>query len=427
MRVLPYSASASAARVRKADRPRRMGAVTLALSVMVFLLNALGANVCAQTRDDAALSGAWERTLNRVDAALKTPQVDSKTLDAFAQDLDQIAEKARVLAAGARQAADETTRLIDTLGPAPAADAPPEPADAAARRKALNEALGAHRAQLAAAEYTTSRALTLQSELAQHFREAFFDRIVRRYPSPLQAERALGAVPRFIDHLGVLVRAPVEWFRALPLEKRAKVWLDWRAFMLAVAIVAGWFARRLLLRRLGPDPATPQPSYARKFVAAIASAVGEGIMPAGLLLVILLRVRTDPTMISGLPADVVAAACMTVMLLLLSRAVSGAILRPELPAWRVTRLFEGSAKRLHRRVLLLTGIIAVDVFLRTASAGLPLDPQMAIPVGFVLLTLEVIGIVYLTRSSAWQFVPRAQTDAQDESNRRRAAALGTEA
>jgi small-conductance mechanosensitive channel len=404
-----------------------MAVAALALSVLILLLTALGADVSAQTQDDAALSGAWERTLNRAEAALKTPQVDTKALAAFAQELDQIAEKARALATDARQAADETARLIDTLGPAPAADAPAESADAAARRKTLSDALAAQKARLAAAEYSTRRALSLQGELTQHLRDAFFGRILRRYPSPLQAERALGAVPKFLDHVGVLIRAPVDWLRALPAEQRAKVWLDWRAFMLAVAIAAGWFARRLLLQRFGPDPANPQPSYARKFVAAIASAVGEGIMPAGLLLVILLRVWTDPAMISGMPADVIAAACLSLMLLLLSRAFSGAILRPELPAWRVTRIVEDSAKRLHRRILLLTGIIAVDIFLRFASESVPLDPQMAIPVGFVLLAIEAIGIVYLTRSSAWQFEPREQATTQVERNQPPAAAAEPEA
>lgn len=421
MRVLPFLAA------RESDRPRRVVAAALALSVLVFLLTALGANVSAQTDDDSALIGAWERTLDRVEAALKTPQVDAHALTAFSRDLDQIAERARSLAAHARQGMDETTRLLETLGPAPAADAPPEPGDAATRRKTLSEALAAQKARVAAAEYTTTRALTLQSELTQNLREAFFDRILRRYPSPLQAERALGAVPKFLSQLGVLLRAPVDWIRALSAEQQAKVWLDWRAFMLAVAIAAGWFARRLLLQRLGPDPTIPQPSYARKFVAAIASAVGEGIVPAGLLLVILLRVWTDPAMISGLPADVVAAGCLSLMLLLLSRALSGAILRPELPAWRVTRIVEDSAKRLHRRILLLTGIIAIDVFLRFGSASIPIDPQMAIPVGFVLLAFETIGIVFLTRSSAWQFEPRQQTAALDELSRgQQAAAPATE-
>ena len=418
MSVLP----SSAVRVWEPDRPWRVAAAALALSVLVLFLTALGADVSAQTQDDAAVSAVWERALNRVEAALETPQVDAKTLEAFSRDLDQIVEQARGRGDGARQAVDETTRLIETLGPPPAADAPPEPTDAAARRKALNEALAAQKARLAAAEYSTRRALSLQGELTQHLRDAFFDRILRRYPSPLQTERALGAVPKFLDHMGVLVRAPIDWFRSLPAEQRAKVWLDWRAFMLAVAIAAGWFARRLLLRRFGPDPATPQPSYARKFVAAIASAVGEGIMPAGLLLVILLRVWTDQAMISGMPADVIAAACLSLMLLLLSRAFSGAILRPELPAWRVTRIVEDSAKRLHRRILVLTGIIAVDIFLRFASDSVPIDPQMAIPVGFVLLATEAMGIVYLTRSTAWQFEPRQQTDTADERSRRQQAA-----
>ncbi len=399
-----------------------MAAAALTLSVLVFLLTLLGADVSAQTDDDSALTDVWERTLNRVEAALKTPQVDAQALSAFSRDLDQITEKAHTLAARARQGMDETTRLLETLGPAPAADAPPEPADAASRRKTLSEALAAQKARLAAAEYTTTRALTLQGELTQNLREAFFDRILRRYPSPLQAERALGAVPKFLNQLGVLLCAPVDWFRALSTDQRAKVWLDWRAFMLAVAIAAGWLARRLLLQQLGPDPANREPSYARKFVAAIASAVGEGIVPAGLLLVILLRVWTDPAMISGLPADVIAAGCLSLMLLLLSRALSGAILRPELPAWRVTRIVEDSAKRLHRRILLLTGIIAVDVFLRFGSASVPLDPQMAIPVGFVLLAFETIGIVFLTRSSAWQFEPRQQSAILDERSRGQQAA-----
>ncbi|HOT83148.1 MAG TPA: hypothetical protein PLQ12_07575, partial [Candidatus Defluviicoccus seviourii] len=277
MRVLSFLA------VRKSDRPRCVAAAALTLSVIVFLLTLLGTDVSAQTDDDSTVIGAWERTLDRVEAALKTPQVDAQALTAFSPDLDQIAEKARALATRARQGMDETTRLLETLGPAPAADAPPETGDAASRRKTLSEALAAQKARLAAAEYTTTRALTLQGELTQNLREAFFDRILRRYPSPLQAERALGAVPKFLDQVGVLLRAPVDWFRALSGEQRAKVWLDWRAFMLAVAIAAGWLARRLLLQRLGPDLANPQPSYARKFVAAIASAVGEGIVPAGLL------------------------------------------------------------------------------------------------------------------------------------------------
>lgn len=391
------------------------------LGLAIALLVALVTAGRAQPADNATLSKAWDQTLTRVEAALQTPQSDPKALPAFAQELDEMVKRAREMAAAAKQAADENARLLETLGPAPAAEAPPEAADVASRRKTLNEALAEEKARHAAAEYTTTRALTLQGELAQVLREEFFERITRRYASPLKADLALAAVPRFLGQLGILLRAPVDWYRAIAPDDRARLWLDWRAFLLAVAIAAGWAARRLLLRRFGPDPGIAEPTYARKFVAAIASAVGEGIMPAGLLLVILLRARTDTALISGVPADVIAAACLSLIVLILSRALSGAILRPELPAWRVTRLTEDAAKRLHRRIVVLTGVIAVDIFLETASAGLPISPDLAIPVGFTLLLLETIGIVLLTRQSAWQFEAAASQEAAEGAAARPAA------
>ena len=81
--------------------------------------------------------------------------------------------------------------------------------------------------------------------------------------------------------------------------------------IVSLAFALGLAIRILVRRWFGRDPAVQEPSYAKRFSAAVAEAVATGIVPALIFGAFLYRVTSEAALISGLFATAMAA-CKTV-------------------------------------------------------------------------------------------------------------------
>ncbi|MGF1639999.1 MAG: DUF3772 domain-containing protein [Rhodospirillales bacterium] len=395
--------------------PLARATALLAVGV-VFLLTALTPPVAsAQGADEtlAAVARQWHRTLDLIERYVQSGDHSAELHDTYSGHLEGIASDAGRLHAEAERQIAAKSRLLEALGPPPAEGEPREPPDVAGERRQLTQSIAAFKAQMAQAELARTRARELQGALSEAVRARFIEQLFARDRSPLAPEVFAKGAPEFVGVLGQLAHAPIEWYRGLTREQRQSIWLNWRMSFFLVALMLGFVIRRALLRRLGPDPQIEDPSYTRRFVAAIAKAVADGILPAGIVAAVYIRIRAETELISGLAANVLASLCLLLIFFALSRALTRAVLAPELLSWRLTRLTSQAAGKLSRRIMALAVIVAISLFfkgLRDSVPELPVTSEVVAFYVFVIGTLQALGLVLIMLGDGW----RTKTDGGPE-------------
>ncbi len=347
-------------------------------------------------------NGRWDRILSDVETYLRSAIHNKDDYQAYSAQLAKVVSEARAESAAAKGDIETTNQYLQALGPPPAAGEPPEVPEVAQQRKQLNDALAKQKARQAQADYAMSRASELQDQLARLFRADFVAVLLERWSSPLLPSVAGPALRELGAAIMAFVRAPIDWYANLPAEQSSQILLQWRMLFLAAALIAGLSLRRIGLHRFGPDTDLVDPGYTRRFAAAVATAVGEGVLPAALLFAMQLRIRTHSTLISGLPADVLAGTCQSLIVVTLITAFSAAILRPKLPSWRLTTLTTAASRRLHRCIVLLGGIFAIDLFFRDTATNISISDNAKSLYLFVAVSAYALGLVLLTRPSVWE-------------------------
>jgi len=364
------------------------------------------------------LRAGWEESLAAVEVYATGSEHTPRQHDTFNAQLEKIKNEAAQVTADAQQEMTTYVRLLEALGPPPEEGEPPEPLDIKVKREDLNAKINVHRSRMAQAELAIAEAEQAEAKLSEIVRKKFRERLLVRGPLPLAPDTVTQAVPEFFTVLGVLTDSYSEWRDFLSDDEVAEA--QWRGAMVLLAFVAAWFLRRFLLTRYGRDSTIEKPSYPRRFVAALAEGVARGTLPASIFAVPLILIPLGLSIASGLFAEVVSALCVALIFFILGTAFTRAILAPDLPAWRVTRLAPKAARILSRRIIFLIAVFAIDIFfsrsmcvdfdcnVRTVS----ISPELESLYSLVIDTLEAIGIVLVVQGWLWRSSPSASVDSE---------------
>ncbi|MBF0094252.1 MAG: mechanosensitive ion channel family protein [Alphaproteobacteria bacterium] len=353
---------------------------------------------------DATAAREWGRLL---DSAQKYVDGSDYTEDVSAGMLRRLtvlrAEAVEAKTAAVKQAED-TQRLIDALGPAPAKDAPPESAEIAAKRREYAKALAAHKARIAQAEVADTRAKTLQAAISSQRRVVLVDRLQRRQPLPIHPDVIVEATRDLARVAELLARSPLDWYGGLSEEQRERPDPYQTVFVLILIGVAagGWVLRRRILARFGHDPADETPPYSRRLLAAIAEGVARGLVPAALVAGGYFWLISPGELLSGLFADLVGSLLGALFFLTLVAAMSRAVLAPDLPAWRLTGLSPDAAGLINRRLAVLASVLAADIAFQAATSRIDLGSELISLSRLIFTSLEAFGVVALGQAKLWR-------------------------
>jgi small-conductance mechanosensitive channel len=382
--------------------------IALALCVVVHIGLAEARAALGQTTAEAA---RWERILNDTEAYVRGSAHETPESNAAIALLDAVIKEAAESEAIARSEVEGAAGLLASLGEAPGEGMPPEAADVADRRRQIGAALTRWRAQQVQADYALTRARALQHQIGKLERQRRITVLTERWPPPLDLSMIAEQLPVLTARMATILASPIGWYRGLSADQHLWLWLH--ASILVVAVAIAMVARRLLLKRFEPDPEVSQPSYARRFAATIASAVGEGLLPAAMLGVIYVWSRSATGMITGVPADTIAALSVAAIFLALTVTLSRAILRPHLPAWQLALLTPESARRLSRRIAFLASVRAADYVMRHAGAEIAISDDARIVYGLLTVALQGLAMLLLTSGRVWRFHRQGEAAAEE--------------
>eukprot|EP00752_Nemacystus_decipiens_P000394 g394.t1 len=357
----------------------------------------------------------WNRRLDRIDRLLSQggPDVGDRTPQ-WLETLSSVQQEAQAAKAEAESALDDATRRLETLGPPPVEGEPPEPSDIRRERADITEEIGLHRSRSSLADLALTRARTLEQQLSRSERTRLIERLTTRGPLPYAPDTLRAAAADLLTVVRAAAATAPAWWKGLPSAERSpqRVALVLLGFV-AVALAVAFAARRILSRRFGARPTPDPPSYSQRLIAAVADGLGKGLIPAAVLGILAARATMEGTAIHGDFGALIGLAATLGVLYILATALPHAVLSPEQPEWRLTRLEPGNARRILALIRAIALMFCLDVYLieATRQAG-ALDGLLTADLNavwtFLFNTLQALAVFALLRPSLWRLEDRPE-------------------
>lgn len=353
---------------------------------------------------------AWQETLDRSAAVLAQGRLNEEDYNTLRENLAEVFERARDGRDEAQHLVDTTRELQEALGPAPAANDPPEDPDVARQRQEFARTLAHDSGLVSQVELIATRADILLRTANERRIAQFTENLLRRGPS-LLVSTTWNEVPKQWEFVAdrinrgwyFLSRSDVAWWR-YDLELLAG---------LALLLVLGRTLRRHLAAGAARD-SLPRESTAgestadgggaqgvgaggsayRRLTIACGEALVFGVLPA-LLLISVALVLLDLLATLTVPAlrNVVIASTSGLVLLSVALGTGVAVLAPGRDVWRVLALDDATAARrffwLLPAALLLALATAALVYLELALAA----PELHATAGFIAKLLGVMAVL----------------------------------
>ena len=210
------------------------------------------------------------------------------------------------------------------------------------------------------------------------------------------------AIPAAGSIVASILRSPLIWISEFDQQPIAEEETVVGLLGLIVTLGLGWIARHFILKRFGRDPAITEPSYSRRFIAALAVGFAGGIIPAFVVGLFLYDLSRTQAILTGDFAAALQGAGYAVTFLFLAFALIRGALSPELTTWKITALTPDSARRLSWRCQVLAVVIAIDIFFTIAGNESSVSPALRAVETFVTTVVEGLVLLSLASPSVWQ-------------------------
>ncbi len=383
----------------------------LACCLLALCISNAGAQSTLSKEEFQQLLDSWNFKINQADTELIKRGPTEPLLASIRSDVKEIQEQTAEVAKSSAAEAARLRELLNALGSPPEEGAAPEEESVAQRRAQLQEQLSMFEGRVKQAELTAERARQLLERQSARLRQRAAEELFYRQPSPVSWAVLSSAGPHFISALRQLARAPLEaWAPAIA---GGAVVSGALPLVLAIvfAFVVGWPARAWLIRRFIRDRETPRPTYIRRVVNGLMTGISRGVLPA-LLAVAPLGVLLARGESRGIVGDMLVAALIGIIAVLLTSGIARAALAPASPAvWRLTPLTDKSARALYRRIRQVMVIAATLFFIEyPARRHLYISEELRIFYNFVGDTVLAVFIFALLPKRLWQTMEDTEVD-----------------
>ncbi|MDY4842244.1 MAG: mechanosensitive ion channel [Alphaproteobacteria bacterium] len=398
------------------------------LGVMMF-----AAPVSAQTKNEVEVDAS-----TRVVDSISSPEVNyreiSKSLTKTEESLksnkitvNEISNTVKFLSETRAQLADGKKRVekelnfvqkrIDALGEAPADGS--EPPLIAGKRKEFSEEASSLKSKIAEIDLMLTRIDELDSLIVNVRNQKLLGNLMERQ-LPLIYPAVFFNDARLFVEFGIdAIRSPVDWFQELNTEGRDFV----KSNLLPVTVIfllclwLGIYLRFFIMRHFGYDNSLEHISYGRKVSAAIAVAVGYGVIPAFLIGGLLLWMLNSQVMTLGFFGILINSFLYFTLVMILCKAVARVIFAPYNERWRLISFSTDKAIKVTHAVYVSILLIGLTAYLEYVAekAGYSLEL-----IGFltsVSNAAKAFSIAWIVKRLVWEDLPENEEDddsAQDD-------------
>jgi len=392
-------------------------ALRLFLLLIVCLWPAAPAAVRAQAADAAA---GWERSLDLVEQRLTRADTTAESATRFFELTAKVRQEAQAVIGEAQPKVESLERRLAALGPAPEPGAEGEAPEVAQQRASLRDEQQKLHAQISQAKLAAVRADELDQQIGTLSQRKRFEALFRGYPLPWSPQTWQQSVPEFLTVAQAMLSSPAKWWEGVSQDERRDALSLRVGVLLVVALLLGGFLRRWLLRRYSRDPAQDDPSYAVRLVAAIASAVARGIIPALAFAGLFYLAWSNHELEGSLFGSLVTLLFVVLAFFSLAWALPYAVLSPDLPQWRLLPVSPENARKLGRRFALLAAFFAVQIFMTAAHDQIGVSDAYFSLSTLLLNIVPAVVVIEMSRSRFWVMERRAADEPDEDEGELRA-------
>lgn len=376
----------------------------------VFLAGLLTAVTLYATPLHAQSGSGWFERLAVIEKAIAT--LPPGKLNSVRADIAKIHAEAIAKSEQTDSEMEILERRLKVLGAPPEKDAPPEAPEIAAKRAEFTQSLRRLQAGKAESDLTLARIDELEASFSALKRERLLETLSERSPSPLFPTVVLQAIPDTVAFALAVGHAPVNWLENLPAEQ--KNFLTLAPLFLAglLMLLVGWLAKIALLKRYGAKSEIENPPYARRLAAAMAEAIGRGLIPASILVAFLYWLTSPGALIQGMFAQLLGGLLVLFSFWALFFSFTRAVLSPENTEWRLTTLPPDQAKSIAKKANMLAIVVGLDYFLSSLETSFGASGSLMALFNGVTHLLEATAIIALTHT--YLFIGSEETEEEEE-------------
>lgn len=425
----------------------------LGLSLALFLGFALlapgasfGATQETATRFTRTIDD-WTATLNRIEKGFNNSERTTGQANELRATLQALRNDANLARDRAIEHIDETETLLTALGPKPEEGSTAEPRDVAEKRTTYEERLADFKGRAAQAQLIVRRIDATLLALSKIEQEEILKELLEHQSVPISPTNLAEAPAAFAAYLARVKATTVTGLlgaqtRTGPVnpdgpqgegrdEGRDEAQAEGQGtgeeaapmsdtlpkglivvILILILSASAFASRRLLINKLGRDPAIAAPSYTRRLIAASVEPLANGLLPASLAFALWYGLNWAFTLSEGDFLAVIEGSLTALLLIIASYALPHAALSPDKPNWRVAPIKEKNARYITKRIGALGFLFGLDVFVSYTLSDA--DTAWITIYAAVNATLEAILVLDLLRPALWQPDPHwYETEATD--------------
>lgn len=288
---------------------------------------------------------------------------------------------------------------LAALGPPPAKDAPKEAESLAVKRSRLNQHLAAIDGQTKELGLVISRADDTLDQLSALRIRRFTQKIFSRGISPLAPDAWQKGLPEIQDKFAALNRQFAAWRAVETNDTLSAKFVHLGVTLLAtLAIIwplSGWFSRQF-----GRNGSVQIPTYMELLRAALTVGFIRLLLPMGITLSVYLVLEHD---MQWTDAGQGFALCVlkALFMVILVSAGSRSILAPFNGRWRLMPLNDNDARYVHKVIVGLAWVFAIDLVLDSWLSGTSLELAL-LRKFWVGLLIAGLLLALLMRRQLWR-------------------------
>jgi potassium-dependent mechanosensitive channel len=356
--------------------------------------------------DFDATTAGWQHELDRLESDLARPRQRYSDLNQYRDELQRIRSGTDGVASKIQPRLDADRAQMKLLGPAPAADQPPEPEQAAIARAELNYHFGLLSAGQAAVNAMNLRVDNLLNTIQDIRRKNFASILFQPIPG-IYAHETWANLPDYVPLAAERIRSLVaDWWRDVA-DQGDVIRVLVEALLMSLLLAVGSWRGVARLRRWQE---AGEPPYWRRASAAagvVVLRVLPVVAPVVFVYCMIASAQTLPERADWL----FYLTAQSIIIVFTVAALVTAAFAPGAPRWRLIAASDAHARRICELVVLLAVVYGLTSLLygvtRLAQAPFALTIAVALPSSLIVAGL-IVALLRATRPAALGAAPSAR-------------------
>lgn len=218
-----------------------------------------------------------------------------------------------------------------------------------------------------------------------------------------------------------VVKSPLDWYETIPQAQRSYALFSIISmiFILVIALIMAIMLRRFILRNWGYKAEITEPTFNRKLIAAIAVAIGRGLIFMFLIIGCVIWMKSTQIFEGTFLDTVLMNVAFWCLLVIVESTISRVTFAPKFPRWRLLNISDEKASRFTRMIflyILCNAVTLIQVYIAKEADYSAETQHFLIIISCAVTAFFLMWFAKICFESPKIEQPELQTTAEEESS-----------